>query len=339
MPGDLHRALFLTSRVTHDEYRRWCLDSSALPQSRLAARRLRCPRSIWHWQRFAAIGGQRMKVITLVHGRDTHLANLIRGLESSSVMPQALWVVYMNQAPAELTSRCFAIHTMRVDAPDGLPLARARNCVSVIDPAALWVFLDVDCIPAHDLLAHYREGLQAQPDALHLGQVRYLPEGANGPGWDEAALYARGVEHPLAKYRDGPGSAVPYHLFWSLNFACAGSTFARIGGFDEDYQGYGGEDTDFAFRARRESVALLDNPAMAFHQYHPTYDPPLNHFADIVANAQRFHSRWGVWPMEGWLRGFCEQGFLHWSEDRLEIIQAPSAERVAQALNTKRLGF
>jgi hypothetical protein len=131
----------------------------------------------------------------------------------------------------------------------------------------------------------------------------------------------------------------PYHLFWSLNFACRGSTFARIGGFDEGYQGYGGEDTDFAFRARHEGVALIDNSAMAFHQYHPTYDPPLNHFADIVANAQRFHRRWGVWPMEGWLRGFCEEGLLHWSDERLEIIQAPSAERVAQALNTQRLGF
>lgn len=280
-----------------------------------------------------------MKVITLVHGRSTHLANLIRGLESSSLIPEGLWIVHMNEPPGEFNSRAFPIHTLLINEPAGLPLARARNSVTAIDPSAHWVFLDVDCIPAHDLLGHYRDGLQAQPDALHMGQVRYLPEGANRPGWSEAALYEQGVEHPLAQYRNGPGSTLPHHLFWSLNFACTGRTFARIGGFDADYQGYGGEDTDFAFRARHENVALLDNPAMAFHQYHPTYDPPLNHFADIVVNAQRFHGRWGVWPMEGWLRAFCEQGLLHWTDDRLEIIQVPSAERVAQALNTKRLGF
>lgn len=280
-----------------------------------------------------------MNVVTLVHGRSTHLANLIQGLASSSLVPHGLWIVHMNEAPGHFTPRSFSIHTLRVDAPEGLKLARARNSVMAIDPAASWVFLDVDCIPGHDLLAHYRDGLHAQPDALHMGQVRYLPEGANGPDWNEAALYAQGVEHPLARFREGPGKPLPHHLFWSLNFACRGSTFARIGGFDEDYQGYGGEDTDFAFRARREGVALIDNSAMAFHQYHPTYDPPLNHFADIVANAQRFHRRWGVWPMEGWLRGFCEEGLLHWSDDCLEIIQPPSAERVAQALNTKRLGF
>jgi hypothetical protein len=280
-----------------------------------------------------------MKVITLVHGRSDHLANLIAGLESSSLIPQALWIVHMNEAPGELHSDVFPVHTCHVDEPSGLPLARARNRVATLDLTASWVFLDVDCIPAHDLLAHYRDGLRAQPDALHMGQVRYLPQGVNGPGWTEATLYERGVEHPLARYRSGPGNALPHHLFWSLNFACTGDTFARIGGFDEDYQGYGGEDTDFAFRARHNGVALLDNGATAFHQYHPTYDPPLNHFADIIANARRFHHRWGVWPMEGWLGAFRDGGWLDWSEQHLEIIQPPSVEQIAQALDTKRLGF
>jgi hypothetical protein len=280
-----------------------------------------------------------MKVITLVHGRGAHLANLIRGLESSSLIPQGLWIVHMNEAPGDFTSRVLQINTLQVDELGGLPLARARNSVTAIDPEGPWVFLDVDCVPAHDLLAHYRDGLAAQPDALHMGQVRYLPEGANRPGWDEAALNAQGVEHPLTRFRTGAGNALPHHLFWSLNFACRGSTFARIGGFDEGYRGYGGEDTDFAFRARDQGVAVLDNPALAFHQYHATYDPPLNHFADIVANAQRFHSRWGVWPMEGWLAAFRHLGLLHWTDQRLEIIEVPSAELVARTLTTNRLGF
>ena len=280
-----------------------------------------------------------MNVLTLVHSRRTHLANLIRGLEASSLVPQGLWVVHMNEPPGTYSSPRFPVTPLQVSDPGGLPLAKARNRATAIDPEAPWVFLDVDCIPAHDLLAHYRDALGTQPDALHMGQVRYLPEGANRPGWSEATLYGRGVEHPLTRFRNGPGSTLPHHVFWSLNFACTGRVFTRVGGFDEGYQGYGGEDTDFAFRARRAGVPLFDNAAMAFHQYHPTYDPPLNHFADIVANAQRFHSHWGVWPMEGWLRAFCEQGLLRWSEERLKIVQAPSAERVAQALNTKRQGF
>jgi hypothetical protein len=280
-----------------------------------------------------------MNIITLVHGRTNHLANLICGLEHSSVTPNGLWIVHMNEAPGDFTSNRFPIHSLRVDSADGLPLARARNRIAAIDPTAAWVFLDVDCIPAHDLLAHYRDGLSKQPDVLHMGQVRYLPEGANRPGWSEAALYQQGVEHPLAQFRSADGSTLPHHLFWSLNFACIGRTFGHIGGFDEGYKGYGGEDTDFAFRARHRGVPLVGNAAMAFHQYHPTYDPPLNHFADIIANARRFHHHWGVWPMEGWLGAFQGMGLLHWADDSIEILQSPTAEQVAQALDVKRLGF
>lgn len=280
-----------------------------------------------------------MKVITLVHGRGRHLANLIRGLEASSLVPEALWIVHMNEQPGHWASDAFPIHCRAVHDPAGLPLAKARNSVNAIDPSGHWAFLDVDCIPAHDLLARYQEGLHELPEALHMGQVRYLPEGANGPSWTEASLYRDGVEHPLAQYRTGPGKPLAHHLFWSLNFACSGATFARIGGFDEQYQGYGGEDTDFAFRAREQHVALIDNPAMAFHQYHPTYAPPLNHFADIIGNARRFQQRWGVWPMEGWLGAFRDLGLLDWCEDSLKIIRVPTADEVALTLNPRRSGF
>ena len=41
-----------------------------------------------------------------------------------------------------------------------------------------------------------------------------------------------------------------YRLFWSLSFAVTGDV-VRVGGFDEAYEGYGGEDTDFAFTLGR----------------------------------------------------------------------------------------
>ncbi|WP_213881845.1 galactosyltransferase-related protein [Pseudomonas sp. dw_358] len=280
-----------------------------------------------------------MKVITLVHDRQQQLANLIKGLEASNLPPEELWIVHMNEAPSAWVSHRFAIHSCRVDGIGGLPLAKARNSVATLDPLASWVFLDVDCIPAGNLLTDYRNSLTAQPDALHMGQVRYLPEGATRSDWTEATLLEQGIAHPLAAFRTAPGSALPHHLFWSLNFACQGSTFTTIGGFDQGFRGYGAEDTDFAFRARQQGVPVIDSPALAFHQYHPTFDPPLNHFADIVANARRFHRRWDVWPMEGWLNALRERGLVYWDDERLEIIQTPTAAQVAQALKADRLGF
>jgi hypothetical protein len=278
-------------------------------------------------------------VITIVHGRRAHLDNLIQGLEHSTLLPQGLWVVHMNEPAAGLRSERFAIHEITVDSPSGLPLARARNSMLGLQASGPWVFIDVDCIPGEEMLADYQAALGQYPRDLHLGAVRYLPEGANAPGWTQASLQAQSVAHPLSVYRGEPGETLDHSLFWSLSFACTGELFEHIGGFDEGYTGYGAEDTDFAFRARNRKVPLRVAKALAFHQYHPTYSPPLNHFQDIINNAMRFHQRWKVWPMEGWLRSFAERGLIHWQGDTLRVVRTPEQAEVEACFNNARQGF
>jgi len=278
-------------------------------------------------------------VITLVHGRRTHLDNLLTGLEHSTLLPQSVWVIHMNEPVAGLHSDRFPIHELSLEDITGLPLARARNAVIGLPASGPWVFIDVDCIPSEHMLEYYQAALTAYPHDLHLGAVRYLPEGANAPGWTEASLQTQSVAHPLSVYRGEPGDEMEHALFWSLNFACTRAVFERIGGFDEGYTGYGAEDTDFAFRAQDRKVALRVAEAMAFHQYHPTYSPPLNHFHDIISNARRFHQRWSVWPMEGWLRSFAERGLVHWEGTTLDVLRTPEQEEVEACFNTARQGF
>lgn len=111
-----------------------------------------------------------------------------------------------------------------------------------------------------------------------------------------------------------PGRVAPAPqpgLFWSLAFAVRAATYDRIGGFDESFSGYGAEDTDLAFRADAAGVPILFlGGPRAYHQHHGSYDPPLQHFRDIVANAARFHARHGFWPMDGWLDGFARLGLI-----------------------------
>ncbi|MFD0427690.1 glycosyltransferase family 2 protein [Streptomyces zhihengii] len=48
-----------------------------------------------------------------------------------------------------------------------------------------------------------------------------------------------------------------------------------MGGFCEQYTGYGGEDTDFAATATRSGVDLWwVGGAEAYHQHHPVHTPP-----------------------------------------------------------------
>eukprot|EP01037_Dinobryon_pediforme_P045038 gene45038-57257_t len=89
------------------------------------------------------------------------------------------------------------------------------------------------------------------------------------------------------------------------------ATFVRVGGFDERYVGYGGEDTDFGRVVMEAGVPILwCRGARAYHQYHPHHMPPVHHVDSVIANAARFRDKWGHFTMEHWLRAFTLMGLV-----------------------------
>lgn len=196
--------------------------------------------------------------------------------------------------------------------PEGLRLAAGRNAgAAAAEGAELLVFLDADCIPGPDLLRRYGEAAGRHADAVLCGPVTYLAEGVTAS--DPADLVAHTAPHaarPMpADDEDRVAADAEYALFWSLSFALTPETWRRIGGFDEAYEGYGGEDTDFAFRMRSHGIPLVwTGGAHAYHQYHPTSSPPWQHVDDILRNGALFHRRWDEWPMTGWLEAFERGG-------------------------------
>lgn len=219
-----------------------------------------------------------------------------------------------------------------VPVPDGLAggrvhLARARNLAAAAAREAaadLLVFLDADCLPGPRLLERYEAAAATCPRALLAGPVTYLdPEQTR---WELTRISAHPHPHParpdpadgeirVVRAAEHPREA--WDLFWSLSFAVRPEVFTRIGGFYDGYTGYGGEDTDFAYRAHSAGVDLAwVGGAHAFHQHHPVSSPPVEHLADILDNARLFHQRWGVWPMRGWLEAFAARGLARWDPQR-----------------------
>jgi GT2 family glycosyltransferase len=253
----------------------------------------------------------RTAVITPVAGRERHLRNQQLGLAAGLLVPDIRVLVAMGDRPVAAGSRDVVV---RVGAEaNGWPLARARNegaRAAIEHGAELLVFLDVDCIPSARLLSRYLAATHVV-DALLCGPVHYLdPPGPNGY---DGRLPSAPIGHPARPVpaeneirTDGDP-----RLFWSLSFALTTPNWLRIGGFHEDYEGYGAEDTDFGQLAARQQIGLAwVGGAWAFHQFHPTVDPPVQHLADIVRNATIFHRRWGWWPMLGWLTEFERQGLV-----------------------------
>lgn len=273
-----------------------------------------------------------VSVLTIVKDRGEHVRQVIAGLARSSVAPEDVVIVDMSTRPLDIPETGLPITVLHQ--PDaGLPLAWARNFAARHARCETLIFLDIDCIPARDLVARLGQAL-AEEDTLICADVRYLPAHPGRGDWSETAMFEGGQPHPARLFpAEGLRAEPNPGLFWSLAFGIRKATFQRLGGFDERFTGYGGEDTDFGFRAQAAHLPLLflgGGPG-AFHQHHGVYDPPLQHVADIVRNAGLFHRIWGVWPMSDWLAQFNALGLIAFRPDRIELLRTPTDQEIATA--------
>lgn len=274
-----------------------------------------------------------VSVLTLVRGRDAHLRNLMLGLAGQTMPPLELVIAWMQPEPAlDLPDAGCPVRHLHVPG-EPMPLAAARNRAAAAARGERLIFLDVDCIPSPGLVAAYAG---AEGEGLLLGEVLYLPEGAIGPHLDCAALDRVGRVHPAKPSIPASGLRREPEAkeLWGLSFALPARAYAKIGGMDEGYVGYGGEETDFAVRLAASGVPTdWIAGARAYHQHHPVHVPPLPHFDSILRNAARFHARHGTWCMEYWLGQFRDAGLIGWDANAPAIrrLRAPSPAEIAAA--------
>ncbi|WP_125107663.1 glycosyltransferase family 2 protein [Gulosibacter massiliensis] len=272
----------------------------------------------------------RLAIVTIAAGRHDHLRR------------QREWVARLDPAPLTHLVVSMGDPELRgivaaVDAPhrvvelpraEHLPLARARN--TGVDAARdagadAVALLDVDCLPDRRFVAVHLDALaaasaSADPAAIS-GRVKYLPPGIDDADHTPDNLALLGEDHDVrvvpADAALEPGDPRP---LWSLNIGMTLDDWDRVGGFDEAYTGYGGEDTDFGQRLDAAGGTMWwTGRALAYHQYHPVSRPPLEHVEDIVRNAELFRDRWGFVPMAGWLEEFERRGLVVQSGGRWRV--------------------
>ncbi|WP_232628714.1 glycosyltransferase family 2 protein [Methylobacterium sp. Leaf118] len=282
-------------------------------------------------------------VLTLVRGRADRLRNLMRGLARQTARPRELVIAWMQPEPApDLPDPGCPVRHRPVPG-EPMPLAAARNRAAEAAGGDRLVFLDVDCIPSPGLIAAYAAAADAER-GLFLGEVLYLPPDAIPVGTDPdpATLDRLARPHPARppvpafglRREPDPGQ------LWGLSFALPAAAWRAVGGMDEGYVGYGGEETDLAARLAASGLPTFwVAGARAYHQHHPVHVPPLQHFSAILANATRFHARHGHWCMTYWLEQFSAAGLIAWDETApaIRLLRPPSADEIAAALRPRAL--
>ena len=156
----------------------------------------------------------------------------------------------------------------------GFGLARARNAGARAAAHDILVFLDADIVAAPGLVAAHARWHHAIADALTLGFCRSVA----AAGINAADIRAAG---PAALFADRPGDP-PWNahhlagtgemtarrddLFRAVtgnNLGISRAFFEEAGGFDETFERYGGEDTEFGYRVQARGGLLVPVRAAA----------------------------------------------------------------------------
>ena len=276
---------------------------------------------------------RKASVLTLVRGREAHLHRMIEGLKRQTELPGELVIAFMQSRPMrDLPSTPFPVRVVVVDR-NYLPLAEARNAAARSATYRDLVFLDVDCIPEPTLVESYMNGLKATSNTVLQGEVSYLPA-MDETVFDYDTFAAAGEPHPSrpAIPSEGLIEEPDMGMLWGLNFALQRRLFLKVGGLDERFIGYGGEETDFARGLAAQGAKLMwCGGARAYHQHHEIMRPPLQHFGDIVRNATLYREKWGEWCMDYWLSQLHERGFIRWDQSRITVLRKPTPADIQAA--------
>ncbi|GAA4690134.1 glycosyltransferase [Phytohabitans rumicis] len=241
---------------------------------------------------------------------------------------------------------------------EGFRAGAARNAGARLARAPILVFLDTGALVGPDHLERHL--------AEHAGGARVAVVGyAHGyevesvmPGLSEALLATR-PEDVVATFRDQPQFAdarhpqfaacdfdltrlaAPWLLFWTLNCSLRADDFWAVGGFDEDYRGWGLEDLDLGYRMHRDGVGFrLTRSAWVVHAPHERDLDAI--MAECMVNLGRLLSKHPepamelVWQLlrSGDLLDLeeCYQVLLSWTERARTVDTAPELAETLRRL-------
>lgn len=272
-------------------------------------------------------------VVTLVKGRKKQLQNMLESIKQGSRLPSEVVIVWMEGKSEQSSVEDDDLNIKQIYIEKGtLPLAEARNQGFRNTSFNSVIFLDVDCICSPTLLENLLANLKQK--TITSAFARYLPyiPFSGDYALTEADAYAHPKRAQLKAYEP-----LPHKKFWSLVFALYRDDFNEIGGFDEQFTGYGGEDTDFAERFNKLgfSFSLVEDEVL--HQYHLKYSPPLNYVSAIVENANLFHTKHGYFPMYSWLQAFCQKRYVAFNanKNQFEVTRRPTLADINAVLSTQ----
>lgn len=198
-----------------------------------------------------------LSVITVTHGRRELVLHKAETLARQTLPADRFeWRVLANGDPGAadaLRALELPFSTVVLESDANLPIAAARNRAAADARTPLLLMSDDDVLPGPDCLAVHLRAHRDHPDSVMVGALR-LPE----------SLRAGRRREPFERAASVAGRALWINAT-GANTSLPRELFARVGGYDERYVLYGGEDPDLAWRLRAQGVRFRHLPGAWAH--------------------------------------------------------------------------
>jgi GT2 family glycosyltransferase len=240
-------------------------------------------------------GGLRASVLIPSFNRLPFLRQTLASLEFQSVPADRFEVIIAVDGSTDGTAEALALMKPHFPLKWVVQVSRgpaaARNAAARLAQHELLIFLDDDQITAPGLVAAHL--------AAHERDRNVLVQGAYplAPRHDSRGASMAYERSRLRKFFEASRNSSPVWLVWGGNFSVSRQTWQRVGGFDESFRGYGGEDTDFGLRAAAAGVPVVfEAKALSFHLHAIGYEAFRNASYSEGRAVVRLAQRYGL-PM------------------------------------------
>lgn len=234
------------------------------------------PGNRWDVLDSIAPGTPSVAVVIPFFNQHDDLELVLKALELQDYPADLLTAVVADDGSARTPTARPRVQVVRQ--PDlGFRAAAARNLGAAATDAEVLCFLDADTVPEPDYIRRIVRLPAIAPDTLVVGRRRHADLSAWPPSqltdWWSGGAAPRLFDEPrwLSAEYDRSGDLLrldhrSYRYLISSVMCCSRLLFDEIGGFDESFRHYGGEDWEFAHRALVAGAVLHHaRDAVAWH--------------------------------------------------------------------------
>ncbi len=214
-----------------------------------------------------------VSVVVPYYRQQAELDRTLTALRRQTHPADRLEIIVVDDGSPEAPAVPDGVRLLRQE-DDGFRAAAARNLGARHATGRILVFLDADTTPEPDYIASLTRLPSLLPEAVTVGRRRHADlagEPIDDPIEDLGPRVELAEPAWLAEEYRRSGDLLhadqrSYRFVISAVLCCSAWLFERIGGFDETFRTYGGEDWEWAHRAWVDGAVLAHVPgAVAWH--------------------------------------------------------------------------